>query len=194
MSGADLAAATPPSFRGRLPLRRPNYKDGAKSSPTPLMRAADPILLLAGAWIGAASGVLAVLTVAGYLSRWGIRFRLVGITSFTALLSLSCLAFAVSYTPRMVVEGAVSVPVVFDNGAELVIAAAPADLAQAAAAPTVEQVARNLRGSGRSSDSGVVTVRLRRVETVRAGLSQPVVLAEAKRDLRTGEVTVQGAL
>jgi hypothetical protein len=104
------------------------------------------------------------------------------------------LAFAVSYTPRMVVEGAVSVPVVFDNGAELVIAAAPADLAQAAAAPTVEQVARNLRGSGRSSDSGVVTVRLRRVENVRAGLSQPVVLAEARRDLRTGEVTVQGAL
>jgi hypothetical protein len=175
-------------------LRRPNYKDGAKSSPTSLMRAADPILLLAGAWLGAASGVLAVLTVAGYLSRWGIRFRLVGITSFTALLSLSCLAFAVSYTPRMVVEGAVSVPVVFDNGAELVIAAAPADLAQAAAAPTVEQVARNLRGSGRSSDSGVVTVRLRRVENVRAGLSQPVVLAEARRDLRTGEVTVQGAL
>lgn len=156
------------------------------------MSAADPILLQAGEWLGAASGVLAFLTVAGYLRRWGIRYRLVGVTSFTALLSLSCLAFAVSYTPRVVVEGAVSVPVVFDNGAELVIAAAPADLPPAAAAPTVEQVARNLRGSGRNSDSGQVIVRLRRVELQQPGLSQPVVLAEARRDLRTGEVTVEG--
>lgn len=158
------------------------------------MSAADPILLLAGAWLGAASGVLALLTVAGYLSRWGIRFRLVGVTSFTALLAISCLAFAVSYTPRVVVDGAVSVPVVFDNGAELVIAAAPADLPREAAAATVEQVARNLRGSGRNSSDGQVIVRLRRVETLRPGLSQPVVLAEARRDLRTGAVSVQGVL
>jgi len=157
------------------------------------MSAADPILLLAGEWLGAASGVLALLTVTGYLRRWGIRFRLVGVTSFTALLSLSCLAFAVSYTPRVVVEGAVSVPVVFDNGAELVIAAAPADLPQAAAGPTVEQVARNLRGSGRNSDSGQVIVRLRRVELQQPGLSQPQVLAEARRDLRNGAVTLRQA-
>jgi len=175
-------------------LRRPNYKDSAKLASQLPMSAADPILLLAGAWLGAASGVLALLTVAGYLSRWGIRFRLVGITSFTALLSLSCLAFAISYSPRVAVEGAVSVPVVFDNGAELVIAAAPADLPAAAVGPTVEQVARNLRGSGRNSPAGQVTVRLRRVESQQPGLSRPVVLAEARRDLRTGEVRLLGAL
>lgn len=172
-----------------MPLPAPNYKDGAKPVTTPSM-AADPILLLAGAWLGAASGVLALLTATGYLQRWGIRFRLVGITSFTALLSLSCLAFAVSYTPRVLVEGAVSVPVVFDNGSDLVIAAAPADLPAAAAAPSVEQVARNLRGSGRGSGDGRVTVRLRRVEAKQPGLSEPVVLAEAQRDLRSGEVTL----
>jgi hypothetical protein len=172
-----------------MPLLAPNYKDGAKPERTPSM-AADPILLLAGAWLGAASGALAVLTAAGYLRRWGIRFRLVGITSFTALLALSCLAFAVSYTPRVVVEGAVSVPVVFDNGSDLVIAAAPPDLPAGAAAPSVEQVARNLRGSGRGSGDGQVIVRLRRVEAKEPGLSEPVVLAEARRDLRSGEVSV----
>ena len=151
----------------------------------------DPILLVAGEWLGAASGVLAVITIAGYLLRWGVRFRLVGITSFTALLALSCLAFAVSYRPRVMVEGAVSVPVVFDNGAELVVAAAPADLPAAAAAPSAEQVARNLRGNGRQSDDAIVRVRLRRVESVDPGLSRPVVLAEVRRDLVSGEISLQ---
>lgn len=150
--------------------------------------AADPILLVAGTWLGAASGVLAVLTIAGFVSRWGIRFRLVGITSFTALLSLSCLAFAISYNPRVSVPGAIQVPVVFDNGTDLVIAAAPADLESAAAAPTVEQVARNLRGGGRGGGAGQVRVRLRRVEAVEPGLARPVVLAETTREEATSSL------
>lgn len=151
---------------------------------------ADPLLLTAGQWLGLAGGLLALLTVVGFVAQWGIRFRLVGVTSFTVLLSLSCLAFAVSYAPRSVVEGAVSVPVVFDNGADLVIAAAPADLPQEAFRPSVEQVARNLRGSGRTSSDQLVHVRLRRVEAVEPGTDRPVILAKATRDLRDGQVVV----
>jgi hypothetical protein len=150
----------------------------------------DPLLLKAGLWLGAASGVLAVVMVVALVSGWGIRFRLVGVTSFTALLSLSCLAFAISYTPRVEVAGAGSAPVVFDNGTNLVIATAAADLAPEAFAPTVEQVARNLRGSGRSSSDGLVHVRLRRVEPAGPGVSRPVVLAEATRSLEDGTVQV----
>lgn len=153
--------------------------------------AADPILFPAGEWLGAASGVLALLTVIGFAARWGIRFRMVGITSFTALLSLSCLAFALSYSPRISVPGALSVPVVFDNGGDLVIAAAPADLEPAAFLPTVEQVARNLRGSGRSTSDGQVHVRLRRVEPTGEGRGRPVVLAEAVRDFAHDRLSVQ---
>lgn len=151
---------------------------------------ADPLLLSAGTWLGIAGGALLLITVLAFLLRWGIRFRLVGVSSFTVLLSLSCLAFAVSYAPRDVVEGAVSVPLVFDNGSDLVIAAAPADLPEEAYRPTVEQVARNLRGSGRKGDNGEVHVRLRRVEAVAPGVDRPVILAEASRSLRAGTVTV----
>ncbi|MFM7652117.1 MAG: Ycf51 family protein [Vulcanococcus sp.] len=151
---------------------------------------ADPLLFSAGTWLGIAGAALLLITVLAFLLRWGIRFRLVGVTSFTVLLSLSCLAFAVSYAPRELVEGAVSVPVVFDNGADLVIAAAPADLPEAAFRPSVEQVARNLRGSGRRSDGGVVHVRLRRVEPVGAGVDKPVILAAADRNLASGSVTM----
>jgi len=151
----------------------------------------DPILLVAGTWLGAASGVLALVTLAAFVLRWGVRFRFVGITSFTALLAVSCLAFAVSYRPRISVEGAVSVPVVFDNGAELVVAAAPADLPAGAAAASAEQVARNLRGHGRRTDDATVRVRVRRVEAVSPGLSRPVVLAEVQRNLVSGEITAE---
>ena len=101
--------------------------------------AAEPILLTAGQWLGAASGLLAITTVVGYLGRWGVRFRLVGITSFTALLAISCLAFSVSYTQRVSLEGAVTVPVVYDNGGDLLVAAAPADLPEGAAGPATAE-------------------------------------------------------
>ena len=86
---------------------------------------ADPLLLKAGLWLGVATGLLLLATVVGFVAGWGTRFRLVGVTSFTGLLAISCLAFAISYSPRTQVAGAVSVPVVFDNGTDLVIAAAP---------------------------------------------------------------------
>jgi hypothetical protein len=149
---------------------------------------ADPLLLTAGEWLGIAGGGLLVLTLVAFVAGWGFRFRLVGVTSFTVLLSLSCLAFAVSYAPRVSIEGAISVPVVFDNGSDLVVAAAPADLPAASYAPTVEQVARNLRGSGRKDPT--VEVRLRRVEPQGDGVDRPVVLATAVRDWATGDVTV----
>jgi hypothetical protein len=151
---------------------------------------ADPLLLTAGEWLGVASAALLLLTLVAFVVRWGIRFRLVGVTSFTVLLSLSCLAFAVSYAPRQLVEGAVSVPVVFDNGTDLVIAAAPADLDPAAFGPSVQQVALNLRGSGRGTE--LVEVRLRRVEATAPGTDTPVVLATAIRNLADGSVSLQG--
>ena len=71
------------------------------------------------------------------------------------------------------------------------MAAAPADLPEGAAGPSVQQLAENLRTSGRSSADGLVHVRLRRVEAVAPGLSKPVVLAEASRSLATGRVELQ---
>ena len=150
---------------------------------------ADPLLLTAGEWLGVASAVLLLLTVVAFVVRWGIRFRLVGITSFTVLLSLSCLAFAVSYAPRQQVEGAISVPVVFDNGSDLVVAAAPAQMDPEAYAPSVQQVALNLRGSGRGTQR--VEVRLRRVQPKGEGSDVPVVLATAIRNLDDGSVILQ---
>jgi hypothetical protein len=153
--------------------------------------AAEPILFQAGQWLAAAGGALVVVTVVAFLAGWGVRFRLVGVSSFTLLLAISCLAFAVSYVPRVSIPGARSVPVVYDNGSDLVIAAAPDDLSAEAIRPTLEEVARNVRGNGRTTSDGTIYVRLRRVEPATAGVGRPVVLGEAQVELATGTVTLK---
>ena len=144
----------------------------------------DPLLFKAGVLIGAMGLLFVVLTVAGFLARWGIRFRLVGVSSFTVLLSLAFMAFALSYEERQTIPGAVIVPVVFDNGRGLVVAAPQEPLPVAAIAPTLEQLAVNQSHHPQSAVNGHVTVRLRQVEpTDEAGVSRPRLLGEARLPL-----------
>ena len=146
----------------------------------------DQLLLTTAPWLAWAGVGFSVLTVIGFLAGWGLRFRLVGVTSFTFLLAISCWAFALSYSPPVVIEGAVRAPIVFDNGDDLVVAQAPSGLDPAAVAPTLEQLAANLRGAGRSSS--VVSVRLRSVETSGDGVSRPVLLGDTMRDFRSAPI------
>jgi hypothetical protein len=88
------------------------------------------------------------------------------------------------------VAGALQAPVVFDNGGDLVVAASTNELPEGAWGATAEQVARNLRGSGRVSPDGHVRVRLRGLEAQEGGRARPVILAEADRNLANGEVRV----
>ena len=142
--------------------------------------ALDQLLLTAAPWLAWSGLGLGLLTVVAFISRWGLRFRLVGVSSFTLLLAVSCWAFGLSYTPPVVVEGAVRAPVVFDNGTDLVVAQAPADLDAATVTATLEQLAGNLRGAGRGSRT--VAVRLRALESGPDGSSRPVILGELERD------------
>lgn len=125
------------------------------------------------AWSGLA---FALLTLVAFGARWGVRFRLVGVTSFTLLLAVSCWAFSVSYQPPVIVEGAVRAPLVFDNGNDLVVAQAPAGIAKEAIEPTLAQLAANLRSGGRNGEE--VVIRLRQLQPGPEGSSTPVVLGE----------------
>ena len=142
----------------------------------------DRLLLTATPWLAWSGLGLGGLTAVAFLARWGIRFRLVGVSSFTLLLAVSCWAFGVSYTPPVVVDGAVRAPIVFDNGNDLVVAQAPADLAPSSVQATLEQLVGNLRGSGRSSNT--VMVRLRGIQPDGDGLGRPVILGEVSKTFR----------
>ena len=141
-------------------------------------------------WLAWSGLGFAVLTAISFAARLGLRFRLVGVTSFTLLLAISSWAFTVSYTPPVVVEGAVRAPVVFDNGNNLVIAQAPAGMDDAAISPTLEQLAGNLRSGGRSSQ--VVTIRLRQLRSAGEGVSEPVILGQTEVSNESTQNGLQG--
>ena len=125
------------------------------------------------AWSGLALGLLTLLS---FLLRWGIRFRLVGATIFSLLLSGSCWAFIESYTPPVSIEGAVYVPVVYDNGGDFVVAQAPEDFPEEAIHPSLEQIAENLKGGQRNGTE--VTVRIRKIKQISDGISEPIILGQ----------------
>ena len=131
------------------------------------------------AWGGAGLGVI---TLISFLIGWGFRFRLVGATIFTLLLSGSCWAFAESYTPPLSIEGAIYLPVVYDNGYDLVVAQANEDIPEELIKPTLEQIAGNLKGGGRNGSE--VHVKIRKLVPISDGISEPRILGEAIRDIK----------
>ncbi len=146
----------------------------------------DQLLLTAVPWLAWTGLGLSGLTVIAFLAKWGLRFRLVGVSSFTFLLAMSCWAFALSYSPPVEVEGAIRAPVVFDNGNDLVVAQVSPNLNTTSVKPTLEQLAANLRGAGRSSN--VVQIRLRALVPEGDGISRPEILGEIERDFRQSPI------
>ena len=130
-------------------------------------------------WLGLG---LALMTLISFFVGWGIRYRLVGATVFSLLLSASSWAFTAGYRPPVLKSGAVYAPIVFDNGYDLVIAQASADFSQKAVQPTLEQIAANLKGVGRSE--AMVHVRIRKLEPKGNGTTTPTVLGEVVRDMK----------
>ena len=142
------------------------------------------LLSTSSSWLAKSGVAFLGLTLVAFIARWGIRFRLVGVSSFTLLLSVSCWAFGLSYTPNVSVEGALRAPVVFDNGDDLIVAQASSDFPDIAILPTLEQLAQNLRPGGRTSPE--VTVRLRQLQPAGEGASKPVILGETRRSFEAG--------
>ena len=130
------------------------------------------------AWLGLG---LTLLTIISFLLKWGVRFRLVGAAVFSLLLAASTLTFTASYKPPLIKEGAKYAPIVFDNGYDLVIAQADEDFPDEAIQPTLEQIAANLKGGGRSR--AMVHIRIRRLEPAGNGVATPIVLGEVIRDI-----------
>jgi len=146
------------------------------------------VLEQATAWLGWAGLGLAVITIISFIFNLGFKFRLVGATIFTLLLSASCWAFGESYRPPFKVEGAEYAPVVYDNGIDLVVAQAPEGFPNEAIQPTLEQIAGNLKGMGRNRT--IVNVRIRKLEPAGEGISKPIILGEAIRDVNKNKTII----
>ena len=125
---------------------------------------------------------LLVVTLIAFIFNYGIKFRIIGATIFSLLLSLSSWAFIQSYTEKVVIEDAKYVPIVYDNGFDLIIAKADDDFPKESIGPTLEELLENLRKGSRSGAN--VKIKIRKLEKISDGVSKPVVIGEVQKNVK----------
>ena len=126
--------------------------------------------------------LLLCVTVIAFIFNFGFKFRIIGATIFSLLLSLSSWAFIQSYSEKVVIEGAKYVPIVYDNGFDLIIAKAEDDFPGESIEPTLEQLSENLRRGSRSGAN--VNIKIRKIEKISDGVSKPVVIGEVQKNVK----------
>ncbi len=122
---------------------------------------------------------LSLITIVAFIFNFGFKFRIIGATIFSFLLSLSSWAFMQSYSEKVVVEGARYVPIVYDNGFDLIIAKAKDDFPEEAIEPTLQQLSDNLRQGSRSGAN--VKIKIRKLEKISDEISKPVIIGEIEK-------------
>lgn len=139
-------------------------------------------------WLGIATISFAVLTIVGFLFKWGIRFRLVGITGFTAVLTGGVFALSLGLYTRPNIPGNVHYSRVFDAGAAQVVIAVPPTITESQLEATLKQAAIDIFSFGRlGQGSNQMTIRARTVLHPQEGISQPLYLGEIQRSLAMRE-------
>tara|TARA_A100001035_G_scaffold188596_1_gene150523 strand:- start:188 stop:631 length:444 start_codon:yes stop_codon:yes gene_type:complete len=125
---------------------------------------------------------LFICTLVAFIFNFAFKFRIIGATIFSLLLSLSSWAFIQSYTERVVIEDAKYVPIVYDNGFDLIIAKADDNFPEEFIDPTLKQLSENLRNGSRSGAN--VKIKIRKLEKVSDGISKPVVIGEVQKNVK----------
>jgi len=142
---------------------------------------------------GAAVGVLvfALITALAFAFKWGIRFRLVGATGFTAVLTVGLLGLSFEPFTPTVVAGAIPYTTVYDSGASQVVVAVPPTITADQIEPTLRQAAANLFKPYRLAGSGrVPTLRLRTTRHDDGGVSTLLYLGQVQPGADAGTLNV----
>lgn len=140
-------------------------------------------------WSGIATLIFAFITIVGFIFKWGIRFRLAGVTGF--MLVLTGGFFPLSLTPltRTVIPGSIRYTLVFDNGASKAVISTPPQITRSELDATLRQAASDLFSYGRlgSREDDQLIIRARTIVHQEPGLSIPLYLGQVKRSLSSRE-------
>jgi hypothetical protein len=136
-------------------------------------------------WSGYATIGFFVLAILGFILKWGFRFRLVGVTSFMAVLTAGLFALNLGLFTRTEVPGAVRFGVVYDNGANQVVITVPSTITESELTATLEQASNDLFSYGRTALDGddQMTIRARVLIHPEDGITKPLYLGEVRRSL-----------
>lgn len=135
-------------------------------------------------WSGIATIAFAVLTLLSFVLKWGLRFRLVGVTGFMLVLTGGLFGLSLVPFTRTVIPGAVRYSTVYDSGAAQVVIAVPSTISASELDATLRQAASDLFSPGRlSRGEAQLTIRARTVLHPEPGLSEPLYLGQIRRSL-----------
>ncbi|NJK99637.1 MAG: DUF2518 family protein [Spirulinaceae cyanobacterium RM2_2_10] len=128
------------------------------------------------------TAVALVLAIAGFLFQWGFRFRLVGVTAFMGVITLSILGLSLGLFQRTEIPGAGRYALVFDNASSNVVIVVPDDVTPEVTQATLRQAAIDVSPYGRlGGNDGKIHVRARTVLHPEPGLTKPLFLGEARK-------------
>ena len=121
-------------------------------------------------------------TLIAFFFNFNFKFRITGAAIFSLLLCLSSWAFIQSYTEKIQLDGAKYVPIVFDNGFDLIVTKADNDFPEEAIEPTLKQLSENLKKGSRSGSK--VKIKIRKLEKISKDISKPVIIGEIEKSFR----------
>lgn len=143
-------------------------------------------LLMYAQWAGILTAALFVLTIVAFIFKWGFRFRLVGVSSFMAVIAASIFGLGLGLFSRTEIPGAVRYSLVYDTGGAQTVVTVPPSITESELEATMRQAAADLYSPGRSGNGrNYMTIRVRTVVHPEPGLSQPLFLGEVRRSLAT---------
>jgi hypothetical protein len=135
-------------------------------------------------WVGYVTIFCAILMILGLVFKWGFRFRLVGITSFMAVLTGGLYALSLGFYIRPSIPDAAQFSRVFDTGGTEVVIAVSPNLNRTQLEATLRQAAADLYSSGRlAQGADKMTIRVRTILHPEPGIAVPLYLGEIKRSL-----------
>jgi Protein of function (DUF2518) len=135
-------------------------------------------------WAGILTIVLAVFTVLAFLFKWGIRFRLVGITGFVGVLTGGIFGLSLGLHARPSIVGAVHYARIYDQSSDVVVIAVPPTVTESQLEATLRQASADLYSPGRlSQGADRLLIRARTILHPKEGLSQPLFIGEVRRSL-----------
>lgn len=135
--------------------------------------------------MGLTTLAFAALAALAYLAKWGIRFRLTGVTGFCGVLTAGL--FGLSFQPLVTttVEGSIPYTTVYDSGAAQLVIAVPASITDTELEATLQQAAINSFNPSRLSTGGggqAPMVRARTIVHREPGISDLLYIGKIQPD------------
>ncbi len=141
-------------------------------------------------WSGIFTLVCLVFTAIAFLAGWGFRFRLVGITSFMAVLTVGLFGLGLGLLNNPEVPGATKYSLVYDNGANQAVISLADTVTPDEVSATLKQAANKLFSPGRLGAGGNSNfiIRARTLIHDKPGVSTPVYLGSVKGSLQSRDL------